>query len=77
MILYHIIILLRLIISVNMIYVFDATYLILNHINYMIMCVVRISSVISIIVGRVQNMGMFDVICCLNAISNEGRHVTR
>ena len=59
-----------------MIYVFVATYLILNHINYMIMRVVRLSSVISIIVGRVLNMGMHDVICCLHAMSNEGRNIT-
>ena len=62
--------------SVNMIYVFAATYRTLDHMNYMIMCVVRISSVISTIVGRVLNMGMHVVICCLHAMSYEGRNVT-
>ena len=75
-ILSHIILSLRLVISVHMIYVIAATYLILNHMNYMIMCVVRIRSVISIIVGRALNIGMLDVICCLQYMSNEGRHVT-
>ena len=77
MIIYNIIIVLRLIISVNMIYVLAAIYHALNHINYILcMNVKHISIAIFIIVGRVLNIGMLDVICCLHYMSNEGRHVT-
>ena len=58
-----------------MIYVRAVTYLILDHMNYIILYVVHISSVISTIVGRVLNMGMYVVICCMHDMSYEGCNV--
>ena len=61
-----------------MIYVFDAIYHALNPINYILcMSVMHISIVIFIIVGRVRNMGMLDVIWYLNVINKAERLVNK
>ena len=50
-----------------MIYAFDAIYHTLNLIKTILcMSVMHINIVIFIIVGRVLNMGIYDVIWCLN-----------